>query len=158
MATATNSKTDFTILQSKLPEERYSQKDVLLIKDAYDVAQDAHEGQILLTGDPYFNHAFATAMKLADMMLPAEVIAAGILHDVPEDTDVKIEKLRELFGDDIAGMVRSTTKLGHVQYRGLERYVENLRKMFIAMAKDVRVIFIKFADRMHNAQNLQMQN
>lgn len=149
-----NTKTDYSLLQAKLVDDRYSPTDVRLVKKAYDVTRNAHEGQVRLTGEPYFNHAFVTAMKLADLKLPAEVIAAGLLHDVPEDTSIDIEQLRAEFGDDIAGMVNSVTKLGYVQYRGIERYVENLRKMFLAMAKDVRVIFIKFADRMHNMETL----
>jgi len=154
MATGGRFTTDFSIFESKLVEKNYSKDDIKLLKEAYDIAFEAHTDQVRKTGEPYFNHAFATAMKLTDMQLAAEVIAAGILHDVPEDTDVSVEDLRTLFGDDIANMVQSVTKLGHVRYRGLERYVENLRKMFIAMASDVRVIFIKFADRMHNMETL----
>lgn len=147
-------KTDFSILQALLSEDRYSKEEIDLVKRAYDFSKQSHEGQIRLTGEPYFNHVFATSLKLADMRLPAEVVAAGILHDVIEDADVSAEELTELFGEDIVNMIKSVTKLGHVQYRGIERYVENLRKMFIAMAKDVRVIFIKFADRMHNMETL----
>lgn len=154
MAKVASTKTDFSLLQSKLIEERYSKGDIRLIKKAHDLAHKAHEGQVRLTGEPYFNHAFSTAMKLAALQLPAEVVVAGILHDVPEDTNVTIDEIEQVFGQDVAGMVKSVTKLGHVQYRGLERYVENLRKMFLAMAEDVRVIFIKFADRMHNMETL----
>lgn len=146
--------TDFEILKAKLSEDRYTQADIDLVSRAYTVAKDAHEGQLRKTGDPYFVHCFATAEKLADLRLPAEVIAAGIMHDVVEDTNVTLREIRESFGDDIAGMIKAVTKLGHVKYRGLDRYVENLRKMFLAMAKDVRVVFIKFADRMHNMETL----
>lgn len=154
MSKSANTKTDFHLIQSKLGETRYSKSDVELVKKAYDLGINAHAGQIRLTGEPYFNHAFLTALKLAELQLPAEVIVAGLLHDVPEDTNITIEEIKQEFGEDVAGMVQSVTKLGHVQYRGLERYVENLRKMFIAMAQDVRVIFIKFADRMHNMETL----
>lgn len=154
MASALKSKTDFSFLSTSINNERYSNEDRSIIKKAYDLAKKAHKGQTRLTGEPYFNHTFYTALKLADMQLPAEVIAAGILHDVLEDADISYEELEGHFGSDIAGMVNSVTKLGHVQYRGMERYVENLRKMFIAMAQDVRVIFIKFADRMHNMETL----
>lgn len=147
-------KADFELLRSKLGSDAYSDADRELIKQAYDLARQAHKGQTRITGDPYFYHAFATAQKLADLQLPAEVIAAGLLHDVCEDAGVSFAELEDQFGLDIANMVKSVTKLGHVQYRGLERYVENLRKMFIAMAQDVRVIFIKFADRMHNMETL----
>jgi GTP diphosphokinase / guanosine-3',5'-bis(diphosphate) 3'-diphosphatase len=149
-----NTKTDFSVLASKLVQERYNEKEVAMIREAYNFAHTAHDGQVRLTGEPYFNHSFATALKIASLQLPAEVIMAGILHDVPEDTSVSIEEIQQKFGEDVAAMVKSVTKLGHVQYRGLERYVENLRKMFIAMAQDVRVIFIKFADRMHNMETL----
>ncbi len=148
------SKTDFSNLESKLSKERYSKEDLDLIRQAYDVAKEAHNGQMRLTGEPYFYHAFCTAQKLATLCLPAEVVAAGILHDVPEDTDVTIDDIQILFGEDVANMLKGVTKLGHLRYRGLERYVENLRKMFLAMAEDVRVIFIKFADRMHNMETL----
>lgn len=154
MPSTANKSTDFSLLQSKLIQERYSKSDIKLVKKAYDMAKDAHEGQVRLTGEPYFKHPFATAQKLASLQLPAEVICAGILHDVPEDTPVTIEDIHAAFGEDVANMVKSVTKLGHVQYRGIERYVENLRKMFLAMAADVRVIFIKFADRMHNMETL----
>ena len=154
MPKSTPGKTDFTVLQSKLIEQRYTKSDIRLAKKAYDVANSSHSGQIRLTGEPYFVHVFATAYKLANMQLPIEVVIAGLLHDVPEDTETDIEEIRAEFGDDVTSMIESVTKLQHVKYRGLERYVENLRKMFIAMAQDVRVIFIKFADRMHNMETL----
>lgn len=147
-------KTALRVLLDRLPADRYSPEDITLISEAHEVARGAHEGQTRFTGEPYFVHPFITACKLIDLKLPAEVIAAGLLHDVPEDTTVTIEEIETLFGADIAGLVRGVTKLGHVQYRGMERYVENLRKMFLAMAADIRVVFIKFADRMHNMETL----
>lgn len=135
-------------------DNRYSDFDILLLENAYTYAKDAHEGQLRSTGEPYFNHVFQTAIKLAKLRLPSEVIAAGLLHDVPEDTERTLEDVEKEFGKDISGMVASCTKLGKVKYRGEERYIENLRKMFVAMAEDVRVIFIKFADRMHNMETL----
>lgn len=143
----------FDALKSRL-DDRYEPKALELIELAFDFSLLAHGNQARMTGEPYFNHALATAIKLADLHLPAEVIAAGLLHDVPEDTAVTIEDIESNFGEDIASMVGGVTKLGHVQYRGMERYVENLRKMFLSMAADVRVIFIKFADRMHNMETL----
>lgn len=147
-------KTALSILIDRLPTDRYTPEDIALISQAHELAQTAHEGQTRFTGEPYFVHPFITACKLIDLRLPAEVIAAGLLHDVPEDTSVTIEEIRSLFGEDIAGLISGVTKLGHVQYRGMERYVENLRKMFLAMAADIRVVFIKFADRMHNMETL----
>lgn len=147
-------KNQFLALEAKLQDDRYSNADRLLAKKAFDLAKRAHEGQVRKTGEPYFVHPLATSIKLADLKLPIEVVVAGLLHDVPEDTGVTIEEIQAEFGDDIAGLVNGVTKLGRVQYRGIERYVENLRKMFLAMAQDVRVIFIKFADRMHNLETL----
>ncbi|MFA6522455.1 MAG: RelA/SpoT family protein [Patescibacteria group bacterium] len=146
--------TDFSILQSKLKPERYTQDEISLIERAYKFAEKAHEGQMRNTGNTYFSHVFATAITLAEMQLPHEVIIAGLLHDVIEDANVPAETLAAEFGEDVADMVSAVTKLGHLKYRGLDRYVENLRKMFISMAKDVRVIFIKFADRLHNMETL----
>lgn len=154
MAKTSQEKNDFSLLEAKLQSDRYSKDDIAFVKKAYNLAKKAHDGQTRLTGEPYFTHAFATGLKLANMQLPREVIAAGILHDVAEDAGITQEELEVEFGEDVAGMVLSVTKLGHVQYRGIERYVENLRKMFLAMANDVRVIFIKFADRMHNMETL----
>lgn len=144
----------FEVIKEKLTDDRYTPEDIELAKKAFKLANQAHSGQLRKTGEPYFIHPMITAMKLADMKLPIEVVVAGLLHDVPEDTDVELDEIRNAFGDDIAGMVNGVTKLGHVQYRGIDRYVENLRKMFLAMAQDVRVVFIKFADRMHNMETL----
>lgn len=146
--------TDFATLKSKLPEGRYSTKDIDLLGRAHAFSELHHEGQKRKTGEPYFNHVFATAVKLIELQLPAEVVAAGLLHDTVEDTEATNEEILEEFGEDIASMVEAVTKLGTVKYRGMDRYVENLRKMFIAMAQDVRVVFIKFADRMHNMETL----
>ena len=145
---------DFGQLKRKMTSADYSADDVEMAKKAFDLGSRAHGEQTRKTGEPYFVHPIAVAIKLVDLRLPVEVIVAGLLHDVPEDTEVTIDEIRTAFGEDVAGMVNGVTKLGHVRYRGLERYVENLRKMFLAMAQDVRVIFIKFADRMHNMETL----
>jgi GTP pyrophosphokinase len=128
--------------------------DTQRVREAYAFAVDAHEGQSRASGEPYVSHCLATAMKLAEMKLPQAMIIAGLLHDVPEDTSRTIEDIREKFGDDVAKMVGGITKLGRLRYRGIERYVENLRKMFLAMAEDIRVVIIKFADRLHNLETL----
>lgn len=124
------------------------------IRSAYAFADEAHGGQKRTNGEPYINHSFATAMNLADMRMPPSIIVAGLLHDVPEDTDRTLEDIQERFGEDVTTMVRGITKLGKLKYRGMERYLENLRKMFLAMAADVRVVIIKFADRLHNLETL----
>ncbi len=128
--------------------------DLDMVRLAYDFAEEAHRGQKRMSGEDYITHSLATAQILADMKLNVPIIIAGILHDVPEDTKRTIEDIKENFGADVAGMVKSITKLGKIKYRGIERYVENLRKMFIAMASDVRVVFVKFADRLHNLHTL----
>jgi GTP pyrophosphokinase len=124
------------------------------IRRAFTFADDAHRGQKRATGEPYIIHPLATAFTLAEIHLPTPIIIAGLLHDVPEDTEKTLEDIREAFGNDIASMVDGISKLGKIKYRGMERYIENLRKMFLAMAADVRVVFIKFADRLHNLQTL----
>ncbi len=128
--------------------------DLDIVKKAYRYAKDAHDGQMRASGDPYIIHPLATAVTLAEMRLPIPIIAAGILHDVPEDTPRTLEDIQEEFGDEIHKLVSGITKLGKIKYRGMERYIENLRKMFLAMAEDVRVVVIKFADRLHNLQTL----
>ncbi|HEU0050727.1 MAG TPA: RelA/SpoT family protein [Patescibacteria group bacterium] len=124
------------------------------IRKAFAFAEEAHRGQKRASGDPYIVHPLATATTLAEMRLPTSLVVAGLLHDVPEDTERTLDDLRREFGDDVASMVDGISKLGKIKYRGIERYMENLRKMFLAMAADVRVVFIKFADRLHNLQTL----
>ncbi|MFA6272232.1 MAG: RelA/SpoT family protein [Patescibacteria group bacterium] len=128
--------------------------DLDMIRLAYDYAKEAHKGQKRRSGEDYIQHPLHTASNLVDMGLDEKIIIAGLLHDIPEDTDLTIEDIRKEFGKDIATLVAGITKLGKIKYRGMQRYVENLRKMFLAMAKDVRIILIKFADRMHNLQTL----
>ncbi len=121
---------------------------------AYNVADNAHRGQSRKSGEPYIVHPLATAYILATMHMDVAIVTASLLHDVPEDTTVTIEEIEKEFGPDIASMIRGITKLGKLKYRGTERYIENLRKMFVAMAEDVRVMIIKFADRVHNLLTL----
>ncbi len=129
-----------------------SELDVIL--RAYDVAEKAHHGQLRKSGEPYITHPLATAYLLTAMRIDVPIVAAALLHDVPEDTAITIDEIERDFGSDIAGMVRGITKLGKLKYRGAQRYIENLRKMFVAMAEDVRVMIIKFADRIHNLSTL----
>lgn len=122
---------------------------------AYEMAYQAHSGQLRRSGEPYITHPLAVAYFLASLRIDATIVATSLLHDVPEDTNVTIEQIEAVFGADIAGMLRGITKLGKLKYRGAERYIENLRKMFVAMAEDVRVMIIKFADRIHNLSTLE---
>lgn len=135
--------------------ERYPQADEKLIRRAYDFADAAHRGRKRYSGDPYIIHPTATAVIMAKMQLAMPMVIAGLLHDVLEDTPTSTSDIRKEFGEDIANMVGGVTKLGYIKYRGVKRYVENLRKMFLAMAADVRVLFIKFADRIHNLRTFE---
>ena len=132
-----------------------SEDDITLIKSAYNFAAQAHQGQKRITGEPYLEHPLQTAFIVAQMGLDAKTIAASLLHDVPEDTKYKLADIKKFFGEDIAFLVDSVTKLSSLEYHGQTRYRESLKKMFLAMAKDVRVIFIKFADRLHNLRTLE---
>ncbi len=126
-----------------------------MVRLAYDYAAEAHEGQTRRSGEPYIIHPLAAAHTLADMHIDPIIIVATLLHDVPEDTEKTLDDLTENFGEEVSSMVRGITKLGKLKYRGVERYIENLRKMFVAMAEDVRVMIIKFADRIHNLTTLE---
>ncbi len=137
-----------------LLQRLHPQANIDLVRRAYAFADEAHRGQQRSSGEPYIIHPLAAAYTLAEMHLDESIIAATLLHDVPEDTTRTIEDIEQAFGPDIASMVGGITKLGKIKYRGMERYIENLRKMFLAMAADVRVVFIKFADRLHNLETL----
>lgn len=126
-----------------------------LARRAYEFARTAHQGQKRSSGEPYFNHCLATAQTLIDMRLDAKTIIAGLLHDVVEDTKYTLQDIKKNFGEEIAFMVEGITKLGKIKFRGDQQKIENLRKMFLAMAEDVRVVLIKLADRLHNMNTLQ---
>lgn len=128
--------------------------DLEIVQLAYDFAAAAHDGQFRKSGEPYIIHPLSAAHFLADMRIDPTLVIATILHDVPEDTAVTLEEIEKNFGAEIASLVRGITKLGKLKYRGVERYIENLRKMFVAMAEDIRVMIIKFADRIHNLETL----
>ena len=131
--------------------------DVSMIGKAFRLAKDAHRDQCRKSGEPYIIHPLWVAIILADLEMDKETIVAGMLHDVVEDTDVTYEQIRQEFGNEVALLVDGVTKLGQLSYSSdkLEVQAENLRKMFLAMAKDIRVIIIKLADRLHNMRTLQ---
>jgi GTP pyrophosphokinase len=135
--------------------EGLKDEDIDIIERAYKFAEKAHTGQLRKSGEPYFNHVFATAKNLAELGMKAKTISAGILHDVIEDTETTEEELEKEFGIEIVSMVKGVTKLGTVRYKGIERKVENLRKFFVSMAEDLRVLTIKLADRLHNIETLK---
>jgi guanosine-3',5'-bis(diphosphate) 3'-pyrophosphohydrolase len=131
-------------------------QDMTLIRRAYQVASEAHDGQSRLSGEPFIHHSLATAAALAEMRLDAATVAAGLLHDVPEDTAVTVKDLEETFGTEIASLVDGVTKLRKITWTSLEEEeAESLRKIFLAMVDDVRVILIRLADRLHNMHTLQ---
>jgi len=132
--------------------------DIDLIVSAYHFGKKAHEGQYRKTGEPYFEHCLQTAYTLAQIQADSTTVAAGLLHDVVEDTSVSFKKIKEEFGEEIAKLIKGITKLEKVKYRGEDRYVRNLKRMFLAMAKDLRVVLIKFADRLHNLQTLHIHS
>ena len=131
--------------------------DISMIEKAYKVASEAHEGQKRKSGEPYIIHPLCVAIILADLELDKETIAAGLLHDAVEDTWMTYEEVEKEFGSEVALLVDGVTKLGQLSYSAdkVEVQAENLRKMFLAMAKDIRVILIKLADRLHNMRTLQ---
>ncbi len=127
-----------------------------LILHAYLFAYKAHEGQRRLSGSPYIDHPLEVASVIAELSMDSQTIAAGILHDTVEDTDVTKEKLEIEFGKEIAEMVDGVTKLGKISFTAaMDEQVENLRKMFMAMAHDIRVMIIKLSDRLHNMRTLE---
>jgi GTP pyrophosphokinase len=134
---------------------KINKEDKDLIEKAYLFAQKAHEGQKRNSGEPYFTHVFETAKNLAIYGMDAKSIIAGFLHDTLEDTEITEEELIKEFGEEIVTLVKGVTKLGKLKYRGHERHVESLRKFFMAVVDDVRIIIIKLADRLHNVETLQ---
>ena len=136
----------------KASEKAY---DLNKIEQAYEVAEKAHEGQLRTSGDPYITHPLAVASILLDYCMDTDTICAALLHDVVEDTPVSLDELRKKFGDDVALLVDGVTKIGLVPLNSKEeQHAENIRKILMAMSKDIRVIIIKLADRLHNMRTL----
>ena len=131
--------------------------DISMIEKAYNLARGAHEGQKRKSGEEYIIHPLCVALILADLELDKETIVAGLLHDVVEDTIYSVEQIEQEFGPDVAHLVDGVTKLSQVDFDTdkVEIQAENLRKMFLAMAKDIRVLLIKLADRLHNMRTLK---
>src|SRR5881398_3133807 len=135
---------------------RYSSDaDVELLRRAYVFSAFEHKGQVRHSGEPYLVHPLEVADQLADMKLDVVAIAAGLLHDIVEDTHTPIERITELFGSDVAHVVEGVTKLGAISFQSSEeRQAENFRKMLLAMVDDIRVMLVKLADRLHNMRTL----
>ncbi len=138
-----------SLMDSPTPE------DITLITKAYNTAEEAHKGVLRMSGEPYFNHVFETAKILAELKMCPSTICAGLLHDSIEDGVLTEDKIKKDFGDEILFLVNGVTKLGKLKYRGAERHIESLRKLFVASAEDIRVIIIKLSDRLHNMRTLQ---
>ena len=129
--------------------------DLERIKAAYTMARQAHEGQMRSSGDPYISHPIEVAIILVGLGMDSDTIIGGILHDVVEDTSITLEDIQKQFGGDVADLVDGVTKLANIPYSSrAEQQAENVRKMLLAMAKDVRVVIIKLADRLHNMRTL----
>ncbi|MBQ6662226.1 MAG: bifunctional (p)ppGpp synthetase/guanosine-3',5'-bis(diphosphate) 3'-pyrophosphohydrolase, partial [Firmicutes bacterium] len=130
--------------------------DLDLIAKAYDKAEELHQGQLRKSGEPYFIHPKAVAIILAQLVMDDATIVAGLLHDVVEDTNYTREQMAQDFGDEVTLMVDGVTKLGSLKFDNQEEaQAENLRKMFLAMSKDIRVLIIKLADRLHNMRTAE---
>lgn len=144
---------DELLAERKIP---YSDEQRKRIKKAYEFAQRAHQGQKRATGEDYFIHCVATARTLVKMGLGSITVAAALLHDVYEDTEVTLEEIEKEFGKEVAFIVEGISKLSKVQLKGSDDdyYLQNLQKMFLAMAADIRVILVKLADRLHNMETL----
>src|SRR6266542_466893 len=130
--------------------------DIDLLRRAYVFSAFEHKGQVRHSGEPYLVHPLEVADLLADMKLDVVAIAAGLLHDIVEDTQTPIERIKELFGADVAHVVEGVTKLGAIPFSSSEeRQAENFRKLLLAMVDDIRVILVKLADRLHNMRTLR---
>jgi GTP pyrophosphokinase len=144
-------------VQGYLPPEKVS-----LVKAAYNFAAKTHHGQARKSGEPYIEHPLATALTLAELQLDATSLAAALLHDVPENCGIPISEIEAAFGSEVSKLVDGTTRLGKLSWRApgeatiRQQQAENLRKMLVAMAEDLRVVFIKLADRLHNMRTLSV--
>ena len=139
-----------------LIEKSEKEYDLALIEKAYKFAEAAHQGQVRRSGEPYIIHPIAVAYKLVEFGMDTPSVVAGLLHDVIEDTPVTYDDIVKAFGKEIANLTDGVTKLGKIPFSSREeQQAENLRKMLIAMSEDIRVIIIKFADRMHNLATLE---
>ncbi len=147
---------NFNDFLNKIPH-KFPEKDKAAMEKAFVFSEKAHSGQKRFSGGPYFEHAEQAAIILAKIFPNPKTIKATLLHDVPEDTKETIEKIKKEFGEEVAQLVDGVTKLGKVRLRNSKDkfYVENLRKMFIATSKDIRVILIKLADRIHNMRTIE---
>ncbi len=145
----------FKEIKELLITQKHSPEDIALVEKAYKFAKKTHDGQFRVSGEPYIIHPVEVAKILAGLEVDTHTLIAAFLHDILEDTDTKPETIKELFGQDVLNLVQGVTKLGKLQFKSKEeRQAENFRRLFIAMANDIRVIFLKLADRLHNMRTL----
>ena len=148
-------KISFDEIRELLVEQKYHEEDIEELEKAFEFAKKLHEGQYRVSEEPYIIHPIEVVKILIGLRADKHTLMAGFLHDILEDTDTKPEEIQELFGDDVLNLVQGVTKLGKLQFKSTEeRQAENFRRMFIAMASDVRIIFLKLADRLHNMRTL----
>ncbi len=145
----------FSDIKEKLILQKRSQKDIDTIEQAFEYAKKLHQGQYRVSEEPYIIHPVEVVKILLDLKADTHTLIAGFLHDILEDTDTKPEEIENLFGQDVLNLVQGVTKLGKLQFKSKEeRQAENFRRLFIAMASDFRIIFLKLADRLHNMRTL----
>ena len=145
----------FDEIKSLLEEKNYHEEDIEDLERAFEFAKKLHAGQYRVSEEPYIIHPMEVVKILVGLMADKDTLIAGFLHDILEDTDTQPEEIQELFGEDVLNLVQGVTKLGKLQFKSTEeRQAENFRRMFIAMASDVRIIFLKLADRLHNMRTL----
>jgi len=145
----------FESLANRFSDYIHNEADIKLIEKAYLVAKDKHEGQMRKTGDPYITHPIAVAIILTELKAGPATLIAALLHDTVEDTSYTLEDVRNTFGQDVCDMVDGVTKIGKLSFNTVASQADNHQKMLLAMAKDIRVVLIKIADRLHNIRTLQ---
>ena len=152
-------KISFDEIRALLVENQYLQDDINSLEKAFEFAKKLHDGQFRISEEPYIIHPMEVVKILISLRADLHTLMAGFLHDILEDTDTKPEEIKESFGEDVLNLVQGVTKLGKLQFKSKEeRQAENFRKMFIAMANDVRIIFLKLADRLHNMRTLNFMS
>ena len=150
-----NIEINFEEIRALLKEENYQEDDIAELEQAFNFAKKLHEGQYRISEEPYIIHPMEVVKILIGLRADKHTLMAGFLHDILEDTETKPEEIKELFGEDVLNLVQGVTKLGKLQFKSKEeRQAENFRKMFVAMANDVRIVFLKLADRLHNMRTL----
>ena len=154
-----NLEINFSDIKKILEDEHYLLEDILELESAFEFAKKLHDGQFRISEEPYIIHPVEVVKILVSLRADKHTLMAGFLHDILEDTETTPEEIQDLFGEDVLNLVQGVTKLGKLHFKSKEeRQAENFRKMFIAMANDVRIIFLKLADRLHNMRTLNFMS